>query len=127
MKISDEAAGTGMAGSKTLADLGVGAIGLQTSTEVGITNEHHSTGTVVFVTLAKEVAPAMKDIVGVFHKHKLKMIRTEQDLLEDDLTKITYVVKSFKKAKGAMAVPEKGRKLPAHEIDNLREELELVI
>jgi len=98
--------------------LDVEAINVQTTTEVGISNDAHSSCSVVFITLSKDVSMIIGEIVAVFKKNRLRIVRAQMDPLDEDGgTKHTYFLKNSRT----------DSKLTEDQIHNLREDLDSVI
>merc|ERR1712008_596979 len=89
--------------------------------EIGIDNGAHGSYTVVNITLGKDVAMIIGEIVGVFKQHAVRIVRAQMEPLgEDDQsgTRHTYFIKN----RGAG-----GKKLGDEQIERLRDDLEAVI
>jgi len=98
--------------------LDIDAIQLQQVNEVGISNDTDPFNTVVFITLTKEVAMIIGEIVTVFKKNRIKIVRAEVCPLDDDEgTKHTYFLKNFRT----------GQKLTADQIHNIKDDIDKVI
>jgi len=98
--------------------LDVDAIQVNEINEIGISNDAHSTCSVVFITLTKEVAMIIGEIVAVFKKNRIRVVRAQMDPLDDEGgTKHTYFLKNMRT----------DSKLSEDQIQTLREDLDNVI
>jgi len=97
------------------------AISVHITEEIGIDNGAHGSCTVVNITLGKDVAMIIGEIVGVFKQHAVRVVRAQMEPLgEDDQsgTRHTYFIKN----KG-----KEGLKLENDQMQRLRDDLEAVI
>jgi len=98
--------------------LDIDAINVQQVNEIGISNDSHSTCSVVFITLTKEVAMIIGEIVGVFKRNRIRVVRAQMDPLDDEGgTKHTYFLKNMRT----------DSKLTEEQISQLRQELANVV
>jgi len=98
--------------------LEIDAIKVEETNEIGISNDSHSSCSVVFITLTKEVAMIIGEIVAVFKKNRIRIVRAQVDSLDDDGgTKHTYFLKNLRT----------DSKLTDDQISNLKEDLNAII
>jgi len=86
--------------------------------EIGISNDSHSTCSVVYITLTKDVAMLIGEIVAVFKKSHIRVVRAQMDPLDDEgATKHTYFLKNIRT----------DSKLSEDQISTLKQDLDHVI
>jgi len=95
-------------------------IQVDTSNEIGISNDLHNTFTVVNITLAKETAPIIHDIVAVFPRNGQQIVRAEMEPLgaeESAGQKHAYFLKN----------KSTGLKLTEPQIASLKDDLDGIV
>lgn len=98
--------------------LDVDSIHLQQSNEIGISNDSHSTCTVVYITLTKDVNQIIGEIVAVFARNRIRVVRAQMEPLDDEgATKHTYFLKNQRT----------DDKLTDDQIANLRDDISGVV
>lgn len=102
----------------TAGPIDISTIQVHTGNEIGFSNDLHSSCTMVFISLVKDVPMIMSEIANVFKKNQVSIIRAQIDPSNDESgAKHIYFVRSIRT----------DNKLTVLEISRIREDLEVVL